>query len=231
MDLQPKQESFNLLGVCADVDFSAISVGNILKCKTVTPRTFEFGAGDSGLVGLDKVTNDLQAKQDFTGYNLKSPPVDNDWVLINDSEDSYKIKKVKVVSLENAYMPDIDMAIDLSAAEFSDLYANPLLIIDAPGAGKIIEIIWAAVHMHYGTIPWSCGSTTQQFVGIITPYQNGIYSPQECFNGVAEDYVGLFLNYGYSFLENLPIYIWNDGTYLNGDSDMTFHIKYRVRSI
>ena len=232
MDLLPKQESFNLLRTCSDVDFASFLVGNVLQCKTLNPESFEMVQGSPALVGLPNVTNDLQAYADFTLYNLKSPPVDNDWVLINDSEDNYKIKKVKVISLETAYLPDIDIAIDLSSADFIDLYANPKLIINAPGTGKFIEIIWAAVHMHYGTVPYTCDSTAQQRLGTLaTGLNDGIYNPQDVFNAVNKDASGLFLYYGYQFAPNLPIYLASSHLYSLGDSTFTLHVKYRVRTM
>jgi hypothetical protein len=228
---KPQQEDFNLLGICADVDYSAMQVADVLKCKTVTPPAFETGVGGAGLIGLPNVTNDLQVRQDFTGYTPKSPPVDNDWVLINDSEDSYKIKKVKIISLANAYTPDIDIAINFSAAEFIDLYANPVKVIDAPGTGKTIEIIWAAVHSYYNTLPWLCASTVAPQLGTLTP-KDGIYCPQGCFNGATQDAAGLFYPYGWTFTPNLPIYFYvHSGVYSIGDGTITLHIKYRVRTI
>jgi len=45
---------------------------------------------------LDNVTNDAQARADFTGYDEKLTSADDDLLLINDSADANAIKKMKI---------------------------------------------------------------------------------------------------------------------------------------
>lgn len=57
---------------------------------------------DKASVGLSDVTNDAQLKRsasDFDTFTVKNAPVDNDIVLIEDSEDSFNKKKVELSNL------------------------------------------------------------------------------------------------------------------------------------
>lgn len=82
---------------------------------------------------LDNLTNDVQAKADFTGYGEKTTPADDDIVLVNDSEALNVVKQVSVANLRAKGIKVITSTRDMTAGSGDVAYTGvgfkPSLII------------------------------------------------------------------------------------------------------
>jgi hypothetical protein len=83
-------------------------------------------------VGLGNVTNDAQAKADFSGYTAKATPVDADTVIINDSADSGAVKKVTWANIKATLLTWLNgLALQLASIELGHASDTSLTRVSA----------------------------------------------------------------------------------------------------
>lgn len=118
---------------------------------------------------LDNLTNDVQAKADFTGYNEKTTPADDDILLINDSEALNVVKKVKISNLSVLPVGALmDWPTETEPDDFFERDGTSLLRADYPALFAIIGVRFGAADSTHFSLPddrglfprwWAHGST------------------------------------------------------------------------
>jgi len=118
---------------------------------------------------LDNLTNDVQAKADFTGYDEKTVLNDNDILLMNDSETSNTVKKVSVGNLRS--LPAgalVDWPVETEPDGWFERDGTSLLRADYPALFAIIGVRFGAADGTHFSLPddrglfprwWAHGST------------------------------------------------------------------------
>jgi hypothetical protein len=134
-------------------------------------------------VGLSNVTNDAQIKRsagDFSSFTEKSSPHDNDIIIIEDSEDSYNKKKIKIANipassggssiveikyksadeLHSGNIPSEDSHLSIYV-EANKKYAIQLFLQanNGNGAGRRLQFKWSVPNGASG-YHWGCGTNS-----------------------------------------------------------------------
>jgi hypothetical protein len=227
---KPTEENFSLLNLCSDIDFSALSVGSVLQAKSLSPDLFKFGTIDKSTIGLGNVTNDKQAKADFSSYTEKTDPINTDILAINDYEDSYSIKKAQLGNIINAGNYT-DITINVSSSEFLNAYTSPKLLLAAPGTNKYYDIIYADMSMTYNSVPYNGFGINSRLIlqdlPITTSTSYELYG-----DGVHNIATNKIIKFGTQTsannILNKPLYLFNTWPYTNGNSPFIIFIRYRI---
>ena len=239
MNLQSDNSNFNQLKSCSDVDFTGMSADDALMLEQLNPVKFNFGAVDIASLGLDKVENYLQLKEDFTGYPEKLIPNPNDISIINDSQDSNAVKSVYINELVK-YNQFIETYIDISSAEFINAYNTPKQVLPLAGAGNYYNLECAYLYMKYKSIPYTFSAIggsqpIQELMRTSQSQGGGGQIAQTQGNKIIGATSDLVIRFNYSYdtaLMNLGYWFTNRGqAWANGNSDFKLFLRYRIISI
>lgn len=127
----------------------------------------------------------------------------------------------------------------VTAAQFLGMYAAPVKIVDAPGAGLMIIVNRAKIVMDYGTAAMAAGGVTGFQYGSTTHLAGPLATNTEAaadfqatantvfaFNGVSGNTVGAL---PVSSCGNQGIYMSNQsGAYTTGDSTFIVNVDYSI---
>lgn len=127
----------------------------------------------------------------------------------------------------------------VTAAQFLGMYAAPVKIVDAPGAGLMIIVNRAEIVMDYGTAAMAGGGVTGFQYGSTTHLAGPLATNTEAaadfqatantvfaFNGVSGNTVGAL---PVSTCGNAAIYMSNQsGAYTTGDSTFVVKVDYSI---
>ena len=103
---------------------------------------------------------------------------------------------------------------------------GPFLAIDAPGAGKAIQIISASQYYFFNTTAYSNGADFALKHGISFPQLMNF--PVLTNNGISFGAIGILNLTPETFMENEPIYIVASSDDADGDGTTSFYIYYRI---
>jgi len=103
---------------------------------------------------------------------------------------------------------------------------GPFLAIDAPGAGKAIQIISASQYYFFNTTAYSNGADFALKHGISFPQLMNF--PVLTNNGISFGAIGILNLTSETFMENEPIYIVASSDDVDGDGTTSFYIYYRI---
>jgi hypothetical protein len=127
----------------------------------------------------------------------------------------------------------------VTAAQWLGMYAAPIKIVDAPGAGLMIIVKRAEIIMDYGTAAMAAGGVTGFQYGSTTHLAGPLATNTEAaadfqatantvfaFNGVSGNTVGAL---PVSSCGNVGIYMSNQsGAYTTGDSTFVINVDYSI---
>jgi|TARA_R100000935_G_scaffold14381_1_gene28841 hypothetical protein len=118
-------------------------------------------------------------------------PIPEDYFVLTDADSSELETKTCSISRAKVIVdsPFYDVSVTVDAAQMFDLFNNPLTIISAPGANKVINVLSIIGHLQYNGIPFNSGSQLN-----ITQGLNTLYNPIGSTNNIGGFQSASFVN-------------------------------------
>jgi hypothetical protein len=90
----------------------------------------------------------------------------DDYLIITDSENQLKTKTVTLSKIQNLFGIDTNTAhVALNDGQVRAINATPAVLIAAPGAGKVIDIISIDTFLDVGTVVFAFGNNLEVKIG------------------------------------------------------------------
>jgi hypothetical protein len=152
-----------------------------------------------------------------------------DYFIITDAENELKTKTVTISEVQNLFGVDTNVAkVILNEAQVRAINTTPAVLIAAPGAGKVIDIISIDTYLDAGTAIFAFGNNLEVKIGS-TVY--GTLSLQSA--NFATDLVSKIETGGTTKVidQNTALTLTSAADSATGNGVMYFNIFYRILTV
>lgn len=126
---------------------------------------------------------------------------------------------------------DMFLTVDLSAADIKAMYATPVTVIAAPGAGKVIAVDEVVYSFTYGGTQFTGGGTVILAWETTPTIELGGYLESALMKGAA-NFISCVTGRSHNSKANNAVVIRNaTAAFATGNSTMKLFIKYRIISL
>ena len=101
-------------------------------------------------------------------YTNLANPVADDYLILTDKDDNLLTKTCTLSSIQTLFGVDTLVSkVEINAANLFLLFTTPQILIPAPGAGKVIDVISITTYLDAGTAAFNFGNNLEVKLGAI----------------------------------------------------------------
>lgn len=232
--------------VTGDIEFSGYDVGIIKEnpdsktkvwieddgsgTQTFFEHTDKINSNDISTISINPLSIGILGSK-YYGANY----TDNTYVqkkYVDEANADIAVNAAAIASLDSSVTTLVsnlkEITVTLSSAEVLALYATPIELIPAQGAGTIIEVVGGFVALDYGTTAFADGGalkirdagTTESFTDLNASVVNAV-----------ADTIATLVSFAPKVTQNTAVEITNaTGAFTTGDGELIIKLIYRVHN-